>query len=97
MNPGPEDPRIEVMYRRDRAWSYLAIIVLWLILLFVFSEVLRNTRSTGVTIALVIAGGLVLLFNTASITALLRHYREDKQHLYGLDLHYLDEMKKAKR
>jgi len=97
MNPGSEDPRIEVMYRRDRAWSYLAIIVLWLILLFVFSEVLRNTRSTGVTIALVIAGGLVLLFNTASITALLRHYREDKQHLYGLDLHYLDEMKKAKR
>ena len=97
MNHGSEDPRIEVMYRRDRAWSYLAIIVLWLILLFVFFETVPDTGSPGVTIALLIAGGLVLLFNTASIAALLRHYHEDKQHLYGLDLHYLDEMKKAKR
>ena len=96
MNLGSEDPRIEVMYRRDRAWSYLAIVVLWLTLLFVFSEVVPDTGSSGVTIALIIAGGFVLLFNTASVTALLRHYREDKQHLYGLDLHYLDEMKKAK-
>ncbi|MDQ0395435.1 hypothetical protein [Labrys monachus] len=97
MTPGSEDPRIEVMYRRDRAWSYLAIIVLWLTLLFVFSEVLPDTGSPGVTIALMVAGGLVLLFNTASIAALLRHYHEDKQHLYGLDLHYIDEMKKARR
>jgi hypothetical protein len=97
MTPGSEDPRIEVMYRRDRAWSYLAIVVLWLIFLFVFFEILPDTGSSGVTIALAVAGGLVLLFNTASIAALLRHYHEDKQHLYGLDLHYIDEMKKAKR
>jgi len=97
MTPGSEDPRIEVMYRRDRAWSYVAIIILWLILLFVFFKILPDTGSPGVTIALMIAGGLVLLFNTTSIAALLRHYHEDKQHLYGLDLHYIDEMKKAKR
>jgi hypothetical protein len=97
MNPGSEDPRIEVMYRRDRIWAFVAIIVLWLTLMFVFFEVLPDTGSSGVTIALLVAGGLVLLFNTASITALLRHYREDKEHLYGLDLHYLDEMKKSKR
>ncbi|WP_448954450.1 hypothetical protein [Labrys neptuniae] len=96
MTPGSEDPRIEVMYRRDRLWAFAAVGVLWLILLFVFFRIVPDAGSTGVIVALVVAGGLVLLFNTAAIAALLRHYREDKQHLYGLDLHYIDEMKKNK-
>ncbi|MGJ4857926.1 hypothetical protein AB4037_07525 [Labrys sp. KB_33_2] len=97
MTPGSEDPRIEVMYRRDRAWAFAAVGVLWLILLFVFFKIMPDTGSTGVTVALLVAGSLVLLFNTAAIAALVRHYHEDKQHLYGLDLHYIDEMKKNKR
>jgi len=97
MHPGSEDPRIEAMFRQDRAWSLVAIIALWLTLVFVFIQILPETGSFGVMISLFVAGGLVLLFNTASIAALLRHYTEDKQHLYGLDLHYLDEIKKMKR
>jgi hypothetical protein len=97
MNPGSEDPRIERMYRGDRIWALIAIVVLWLTLLFVFYEVASEAGAADVLVALVIAGGLVLLFNTASIGALLRHYREDKRHLYGLDLHYLDVMKKGRR
>jgi hypothetical protein len=57
---------------------------------------MMSSASSGVVAALAIFGGLVLLFNTASILALLKHYAEDKAHLYGLDIHYLDEMK-AKR
>jgi hypothetical protein len=49
-----------------------------------------------VVAALVVSGGLVLLFNSASIVALLKHYRDDKRHLYGLDLHYLDEMRRRR-
>jgi hypothetical protein len=97
MNPGSEDSRIERMYRGDRIWALIAIIVLWLTLLFVFYEVASEAGAGNVLVALVIAGGLVLLFNTASISALLRHYRDDKRHLYGLDLHYLDLMKKGRR
>jgi len=97
MHPGSEDPRIEAMFRQDRAWSLVAIIALWLTLVFVFVQIVPETGSSGVMISLFVAGGLVLLFNTASIAALLRHYTEDKQHLYGLDLHYLDEIKKMKR
>jgi hypothetical protein len=96
MTPGSDDPRIERMYRGDRIWALIAITVLWLIVLFVFYEVAKETGAGDILTALVIAGGLVLLFNTASIGALLRHYREDKRHLYGLDLHYLDEMKKGR-
>ncbi len=32
----------------------------------------------------------MLLFNTASIFAMISHYSGDKDHIYGLDLHYLD-------
>lgn len=37
------------------------------------------------------AGVLVLLFNTASVVAMLRHYDEDRAHIYGIDIHHLDE------
>ncbi|MDQ0473492.1 hypothetical protein [Labrys wisconsinensis] len=96
MQPGSQDPRIEGMYRGDRAWAIGAVVVLWLTVLFVFVQILPDTGTSAVVAALAVAGGLVLLFNTASITALVRHYREDKSHIYGLDLHYLDEMKNRK-
>lgn len=97
MHPRSQDPRIESMYRRDLAWAVVALLVLWLTILFVFFEVLASSASAGVVAALAIFAGLVLLFNSASIVALLKHYSDDKAHLYGLDLHYLDEMRSQKR
>ena len=91
------DARIERMYQGDRAWALVALLVLWLTTVFVFFEVAKSSASSGIIVAMVVFAGLVLLFNTASIIALLKHYAEDKAHLYGLDLHYLDEMRKAKR
>ena len=40
-----------------------------------------------------VAGAVVLLFNTAAILAMLRHYREDRDFMYGLDIKFLDEAK----
>jgi hypothetical protein len=40
---------------------------------------------------LLFAGAVVLVFNTAAILAMLRHYREDRDFMYGLDLKFLDE------
>ncbi len=37
-----------------------------------------------------------LIFNTASIFAMLSHYAEDKENIYGLDIHYLDAAKRSK-
>jgi hypothetical protein len=39
------------------------------------------------------AGAVILLFNTAAILAMLRHYREDRDFMYGLDIKFLDEAK----
>ena len=97
MKSRPLDARIEKMYRGDLAWAIVALVALWLTILFVFFEVATSAASSAVIVTLAIFAGLVLLFNTASILALLKHYANDKAHLYGLDIHYLDEMRRPAR
>ncbi len=90
------DPRIQSMFAGDRIWAYGAVLVLWATYAFVFWRLMSDPNAAAVIQALGIAGGLVLLFNTASIVAMINHYADDKEHIYGLDIHYLDEMKKSK-
>lgn len=90
------DPRVHSMFAGDRIWAFGAVLVLWGIYAFVYWRLSQAAPTDGVLQALGIAGGLVLLFNSASIFAMIKHYAEDKEHIYGLDIHYLDEMKKSK-
>lgn len=94
---GASDPRITSMFNQDCLWASGLLAVLWLLYAFVFYEVWPNTGEGNVDLALAISGGCVLLFNAASIVAMIKHYSEDKEHIYGLDLHYLDIMQRAKR
>lgn len=84
--------RIDAMYSGDRMWAFGLLALLWLSVLFVFFMVTPYASSEAWW-ALVISGGLVLLFNTASIFAMTQHYSEDRENIYGLDIHYLDQMK----
>lgn len=84
------DPRIASKFAGDRLWSLTAIIVLWLLYAFVFYEVKDYAGSSEVLWSLAISGGLVILFNTAAILAMLFHLSEEREEIYGLDLHYLD-------
>jgi len=95
--PSAGDPRIGSMFGQDCLWASGLLLVLWLLYAFVFYEVWPNTGQDYVGLALAISGGLVLLFNSASIVAMIKHYSEDKEHIYGLDLHYQDLMQRAKR
>lgn len=88
------DPRIDSMFAGDRRWAWLALAVLWASYIFVVLKVRNEAGSNEAMVALLISGGLVLLFNTASILAMISHYAEDKEHIYGLDIHYLDLNKK---
>jgi hypothetical protein len=45
----------------------------------------------GVHIAVVLSAAAVLIFNTAAIFAMMKHYEEDKDAIYGLDIFYLDQ------
>ena len=89
------DPRIAGKFAGDRMWSLAAVIVLWLLYAFVFYEIKDYAGSPEVVWTLLISGALVILFNTAAIFAMLFHLSEERDEIYGLDLHYLD-LKKQK-
>lgn len=90
------DPRVERMYRGDRMWAVVALFTLWATYTFVFWKILPLLTDSGVLYSLAVGAGLVLLFNSAAIYAMIAHYIEDKQNIYGLDLHYLDLSKSSK-
>lgn len=95
MQQKSSDPRIDSMFDGDRRWSLLALAVLWASYLFVIWKVLGYSGTSEAVFALIASAGLVLLFNTASIIAMISQYADDKEHIYGLDLHYLDANKKS--
>lgn len=87
------DPRIANMFSGDRNWSLVAVLVLWVLYAFVFFKVKDDLGAPEVAWTLATFGGLVLLFNSASILAMIAHLDEERGEIYGLDLHYLDQAK----
>lgn len=84
------------MHKRDVLVAWAFVIGLWLSVIFVALATWNLAPSGGARILLLIAGAIILLFNTAAITAMLRHYREDRDFMYGLDIKFLDEARAAK-
>jgi hypothetical protein len=86
--------RIEAMYRTDRRGAWLFVAALWVVILFVLIMSWPYIPDQGVRVVVVIAAAAVLIFNTASVAAMLRHYAEDKEFIYKLDIQHLDQMRK---
>jgi hypothetical protein len=88
--------RIERMHRRDVtvAWAFVA--GLWLSIGFVAWATWSLAPTSAARVVLLIGGAIVLVFNTAAIMAMLRHYREDRDFMYGLDIKFLDAARSAK-
>lgn len=82
--------RIDSMHAWDRGFSILGLLVLWTIIGFVCIAVNQLFTDAPLGFALYAGAFLVLIFNTASVFAMLKHYRDDKDHIYGLDIHHLD-------
>ncbi len=59
------------------------------------SDVALTDQATKRIVALLSAAA-VLVFNTASIVAMLRNYAADKDFIYGLDIKMLDEARRQK-
>ena len=90
------DERIDVMHRRDVRIAWGFVVGLWLAVIFVAIATWDLAPSSGARVMLLVAGAVILLFNTAAIMAMLRHYREDRDFMYGLDIRFLDEARAAK-
>ena len=86
--------RIEAMYRSDVRGAWLMIAALWLTVLFVLLMSWPFIPDSGVRTVVVLAAAAVLIFNTASISAMVKNYAEDKEFIYGLDIKHLDESNK---
>ena len=83
--------RIDRMFARDRAFALGMVALLWVCVGFVYFAVDAHVRDGGIRAALTIGALLLLLFNTASILAMVRHYAEDKAHIYGQDIRHMDQ------
>ncbi|MEX3951004.1 hypothetical protein AB4Y40_25015 [Paraburkholderia sp. EG287B] len=88
--------RIDGMFARDRLMAGIALLGLWITLGYVYFSVSMAAVDPAVRVALTIGAVGVVVFNTASVTAMVRHYKEDKDHIYGLDIHHLDENRARK-
>jgi hypothetical protein len=89
--------RIDDMHRKDRIGAITFVVALWITLLFVMYSIWGFVDNNAIKGILVVAGGLVLTFNTAAIVAMLRHYHGDKIFIYSLDIMHLDEMRIRRR
>lgn len=85
------------MHKRDVSVAWAFVIGLWLAVIFVAIATWSLAPSSGARTMLLIGGFTVLALNTAAIMAMLRHYREDRDFMYGLDIKFLDEARAAKR
>jgi hypothetical protein len=74
----------------DRIWAYGFVLVLWAVVLFVMLTIRPYIHSAAIEIVCWISAFVLVLFNTASITAMIRHYSDDKEHIYSVDIRHLD-------
>ena len=81
--------RMHTMFMRDCVSATILVVVLWLTILFVMLAV-RPYMSHSVELACWLAAAYLLLLNTSSIVAMIRHYGHDKEHIYGIDIRHLD-------
>lgn len=89
--------RIEAMFTRDKVFAFGFVIVLWAVIAFVLLAVTPHVPHPAIGIACWGAAIVLLLFNTSSIVAMVRHYAHDKEHIYGIDIQHLDEARAARR
>jgi hypothetical protein len=90
------DQRIEAMYRSDVRGAWAFVVVLWITVLFVLFMSWPHIPDAGVRVVVSLAAAAVLIFNTASIAAMVKNYAQDKHFIYGLDIKLLDEANRNK-
>ena len=67
------------MHKRDVAVAWAFVIGLCFAMLFVAWATWDLAPSGAARLLLLIGGAIVLIYNTAAILAMLRHYREDRE------------------
>jgi hypothetical protein len=82
--------RIDKMFAGDKLAAGVLVVALWLTVFFVMFAVRGFMPSAEVEILCWAGAAMLLLFNTASIVAMIKHYGQDKAHIYAVDIRHLD-------
>ena len=88
--------RMNEMYMRDCLMAWFDVALLWAAVIFVLIAILGIVQDTNIRLVLYAASFLLMLFNTASVFAMTRHFKEDKDFIYGLDIKHFDANRAAK-
>jgi hypothetical protein len=83
--------QIETMHHRDRVMAWVFIVALLVVVPFVLIAVWNAMPNAGTRIVLVAAAAVVLLYNVASMLALLGNYARDRDFIYRRDVAHLRE------
>ena len=89
--------RMNDMYQRDCLLAWFDVALLWATVIFVLFAILGIVEDSNIRLVLYISCAVLLLFNTASVFAMTKHLREDKDFIYGLDIKHLDANLAAKQ
>jgi archaellum biogenesis protein FlaJ (TadC family) len=89
--------QMDTMYRRDRWMAIASVVAMLVVLPFVFIALLDNMPGTGTTVVLAGSCIVLLVYNVASMLALVRNYKRDKDFIYRRDVAHLRELATARR
>lgn len=88
--------RIDRMFKLDGFFAYLLLACLWASYIFVFFAILHFVSDGSTRIGMMVGAAVVLIYNTAAVGAMIKHYAEDKRYIYEIDIRHLDEARAAK-
>ncbi len=84
------EERIDKMFAGDKLAAGILVVALWLTVFFVMFAVRGFMPSAQVELVCWAGAAILLLFNTASIIAMLKHEAADKAQSDGVDIRHLD-------
>jgi hypothetical protein len=88
---------MRAMFLRDRWMAIACVLMLLIVLPFVYIALWNQMPSDATRIVLGIAGAVLLTYNIASMTVLVRNYRRDWDFIYRRDVAHLRELRVARR
>jgi uncharacterized membrane protein len=89
--------RMETMFQRDRWMAVISVVAMLIVLPYVYFAVLDNMPGTGTKVVLAGSCIVLLVYNVASMLALVRNYQRDKDFIYRRDVAHQRELATARR
>jgi hypothetical protein len=83
--------QMQSMLERDRLMAYGFVIAMLVVLPFILIVIWDDVPSDSIRVVLVAACAVVLVYNVASMVALVRNYRRDRDFVYRRDVAHLRE------